>query len=419
MLLTQSIVKCYSLTNLQWILFFCLIFSTVSVETYAIGNKRIGRIDYVTSHKLSNTSHQQLESSNKNNKEIDKGSSNIRKVASRPKNTNNENKMFLELSELRTMHKQLNQRKKVNDPMNLKNQRLLQQIEKQIQLREVQHGLNKDPNQKHSIQGTSEIPSRPMQRMFYPKQTLKVKPPNMSQMERSLQNFISESAVRRPMTRNAIQTQHYTYNSHLNPNVKKENNIISHYQRPQSIIQDQSSLTSNVIKETATPRHILIPLSAFTSGQAFNGKIILPRRHFYSTSKGNKILVPKEQQIKIAPIPQLSTPVQSTSTSTTTRASPPSTTPSTVSPMTSYITSPSSLSIHETTTPWDFDTMKQKFMERAVKKQDLEIKKLKLEIRVLQREEKHENVSQMENDDAQQPRRGKFGQRQHMFPYFR
>ncbi|XP_045162365.2 uncharacterized protein LOC123527143 [Mercenaria mercenaria] len=346
-----------------------------------------------------------------------------------------ENKLILEINELKRMHQQLT-KERYKDPNNVRKLQLLHHIEKQIQIRQ----MKQKQRQNKSVSGQDKhVTTSGKVQLFDPKETLTAASLKNLGQRNVTQRHVQHSSVSQNQTPQHYgvnnQEQHQTKTNNILPQqlVQQHNNIVSENQivlphgarqvvYPQNIIRrpiivNTHQSMGSVAHQIPSQQGILVPVSALSSQHILNGprlmqdKIVLVNPMF---SDNTLRVVSNEGIAKAAPTKQSPKPVP-----TTTKATAPTSTTTTVVPSTTVSTpSPTSTSVPEATTPLDMETLKQDLLQRTMKKQELEIRKLQLEIRALQREERN-SFPEMENEDGPQRRRGQFGQIPQMPPFIR
>lgn len=166
-------------------------------------------------------------------------------------------------------------------------------------------------------------------------------------------NFIQQQQNAAYQTRDQMQNQRSIQDTH-----------VQIQQMPQQQNSHMISQMHSAVNQMLPRQHILMPLNSLSMDPMFQSKMMLPERIVFLNNAGGSNNVP---------VPTTSTPPMPTTTMTTTTTTTPVTTTSTREP--------------GKTVKMDTGSLQYQFMEKEMKKQDLEIMKLELEIRALKRAE--------------------------------
>ncbi|XP_060592654.1 uncharacterized protein LOC132747321 [Ruditapes philippinarum] len=330
----------------------------------------------------------------------------------------NDEKLKLEINELNKMHKQL-MKERTMEPNNAKKLQLQHEIEKQIRVRKLQLAKRKG-NSEH-IKPTSSRALKPLynsslnfaaissstlqnQRVTRPenKKELQSLSGNQNKLYKD-SNPNSSTQLQSPVQNN-VMTRGFQLRNSISPKPQSGKfQRIKHIVYPHHIM-NQNPLTRLDNINAATVQqipagHILVPVSALSSAGSLNAQGIsdtfMVMNSFQRTNPERKST--KKTAKKLAPPETASAP---SSSSTPEKQTPfPTTTKATIHVTTEFSDS-------ELTTHNDPDTIKSSFMKGQIEKQRLEIRKLKLEIRALVREEK-QNLPEVEHEDAAMHTQGK------------
>ena len=336
-------------------------YKTFTFITDGLGQQsRHERLINVTSPVYSKTNVQQHDTSSPTRKMINKAASKVEQLPTLDRNNNNKytdrNKLILKVQDLKSMHQQLIKENKSHDTGNTKENGLLQHIEKQIQLRKMQKQRYRGAYKQLSPK--TKKPRQTSYQIIRPKRMFAAAPSNIGQVKsNSPHNSFPQNKIQQPMKQNTVLTQQQLYQSH--PKMSNVNNDVLQVQKLHQpfigstkasandvaylknfIKQIKPSSSVNVMTKDARSRHILVPLSALTSGQVLNNRMVLSNPYAIPLNKIIR-LVPNEVSFKETPKGiQTSTPLPSTSSSTVkaTTSSP----TSTVKKITTSLTTPPS-----------------------------------------------------------------------------
>lgn len=402
------------------ILCFVLLWSHTLTDAYGLSQKTTIKNKSSKPPTLNKTAKEKTDS--KHNREINtnKSLSNTKQ----PTLVNNINvkpgdKIVSEINELQRMHRKLNE-EKVSTAELGRRQQLIQHIENQIKLRQrklaeqqqqvqQQQHYNQQPEQiNHHGQAGQRLqlsPSKQMHQFFNPSVSINSDHNRSTTLQEINQGVLSNA-------RYLGSSQNLLMGSQVLPTMGFQKQFLipqataQHFQQrePLQVVHTKAARDPGV-QHGHLQQHILIPLSALSSGQdlhrqrMFSDKIIVVK----SLPNNGAGVVEQREKTPAPTTTMATTPPTATTTTQTTSIAP-----------TSPQTTTSGVDT-ETSTAMDVETMKQTLLERTLKKQSLEIRKLQLEIRALQRQEI--NSQPEENEDGPQPR--SFPRRHMPFPFIR
>lgn len=300
--------------------------------------------------------------------------------------TDIQNKLQLEITELKGMQSRiLHDASTSGNSANM--QTLLNHIGTQIQLREAQQDYSNNVRHQSTRSATDQLAS--LESPF--SERALIQPGYKTQILHAGDNGNAHPQVLYNSNPESVLPKHYVPHSIMqSPVMLKDQTIIAQEQNKQGVFP-QSSI-----------QHILVPINSLSFDQILMSDLKSHVRSQQSHGAIGEHIPGKTNVVQPEPDqhPTTIAPITTRKPKTTRRPSSP-TTPRTPQP----------------TTTVNMDKLEREYLHSSLQKQQLEISKLTLEIRALQRQETV-NMPEMENEDAPPQRRGRFPNGMMPFPPF-